>query len=311
VLLLYGVLFAIGNGMASLIPVGVLVTRAFPVRTGIANSVVMSGMSVGQLVVIAALAALLAALGWRSVYICLAIMYFVAAPFVFAAATALRGKNRAAGSVSAHAPTGLPVAGAMRLPRFWIILAVYAICGFQDFFVSTHIVAFAQDHGVGEALSGDLLALMGLTGLVGLVAAGLWSDRVGPIWPTVVSFAARLAVFALILVDRSPLSLALFALIYGMTFTVTAPLTVLFVRDSFGLAHLGALTGLITMVHQICGGLGAYMGAALFDATGSYSVAFWTMLFLSGLAVVLTLTLRAALFAPAFAEGPLPSRSAE
>src|SRR5690348_8331124 len=48
--LFYGVVYALGNGAASLIPVGVMVTRAFPVRTGSANAVVMSGMSVGQLV---------------------------------------------------------------------------------------------------------------------------------------------------------------------------------------------------------------------------------------------------------------------
>ncbi len=67
-LILYGVVFAIGNGVASLIPVGVMVTRAFPRRTGLANAVVSAGMSVGQLVVISALAAVLVAIGWRSVF---------------------------------------------------------------------------------------------------------------------------------------------------------------------------------------------------------------------------------------------------
>src|SRR5690349_21397116 len=67
--LLYGVIFAIGNGAASLIPVAVLVTRAFPHRTGIANAAVMSGMSVGQLVMIAGLAAVLLAVSWQAVYV--------------------------------------------------------------------------------------------------------------------------------------------------------------------------------------------------------------------------------------------------
>ena len=58
--LLYGVVFAVGNGMASLAPVGVMVTRAFPGRTGFANSAVICGMCLGQLVMIAALTAVLA-----------------------------------------------------------------------------------------------------------------------------------------------------------------------------------------------------------------------------------------------------------
>jgi MFS family permease len=64
-LVLYGVVYALGNGAASLVPVGVMVTRALPERTGIANAAVMSGMSVGQLVVIATLSAVLLVVGWH------------------------------------------------------------------------------------------------------------------------------------------------------------------------------------------------------------------------------------------------------
>jgi hypothetical protein len=58
--------------------------------------------------------------------------------------------------------------------------------------------------------------------------------------------------------------------------------------------HLGALTGLITMVHQMFGGIGAWGGALIFDATGTYDAAYVLMLGLTGLALVLTLTLRRA-----------------
>ena len=75
---------------------------------------------------------------------------------------------------------------------------------------------------------------MGLTALVGVLAGGAVSDRLGPILATVIAFAARIVVFALILIDQSPLSVAIFALVFGATFMVTAPLTVLFVRDAFG-----------------------------------------------------------------------------
>ena len=64
-LVLYGVVFAIGNGAASLVIVGVIVTRAYPGRAGLANAVAISGMSVGQLVMIAILAAVMVQIGWR------------------------------------------------------------------------------------------------------------------------------------------------------------------------------------------------------------------------------------------------------
>src|SRR5262249_5973116 len=92
----------------------------------------------------------------------------------------------------------------------------------------------------------------------------------------------------------SPWAVAVFALAFGATFFMTAPLTVLFVRDAFGLRNLGALTGLITMVHHICGGIGAYLGARIFDATGRYDAAFWIMFGASCVALAASLMLRGA-----------------
>jgi predicted MFS family arabinose efflux permease len=203
--------------------------------------------------------------------------------------------GRAAMTTSAVAPTspsGTTLRAAARTRQFWLLLAVYAICGFDDFFVSTHVVAFAQDKGVDALLAGNLLALMGLTALIGVLAAGAGSDRAGPVWPTAAAFAARIAVFALIAVDQSAVSVAVFALTFGATFLVTAPLTVIFVRDAFGTRQLGTLTGLITMVHHICGGLGAWLGAGIFDATGRYDAAFIIMLASCVVALALTFALR-------------------
>lgn len=287
-LALYGVVFALGYGAASMIPVGVLVTRAFPTRTGIANAVVMSGMSVGQLVMIAILAALMLTVSWRSVYLLLGVAHLALVPLLIAAIP----KTTAAQAKAVRPDNGIGVVDAARTRRFWLLLAIYGICGFDDFFVTTHVVAFAQDRGVDGFLAGNLLALMGLTGLIGVVTAGALSDRSGPLWPTALTFAARVAVFALVMVDRSAVSVAIFALVFGATFLVTAPLTVVFVAQSFGTRHLGALTGLVTMVHQIFGGVGAYLGAAVFDRTGSYDIAFTTMLVVSLVALVLTVLLR-------------------
>lgn len=287
-LVLYGLVYALGNGAASMIPVGVMVTRAFPGRTGIANAVAISGMSAGQLVMIAALAALLLTVGWRSIYLLLGIAHLALVPLLFFAIP----KTTSAQSKAARSNDGVGIAEAARSRQFWLLLAIYAICGLDDFFVATHVVAFAQDRGVDAFLAGNLLAMMGLTGLIGVVVAGAFSDRSGPVWPTALAFAARIVVFALLMVDQSTISVAVFALVFGATFMVTAPLTVVFVSQNFGTRHLGALTGLITMVHQIFGGIGAYLGAAVFDSTGTYDIAFAIMLGASVLALVLTAMLR-------------------
>jgi predicted MFS family arabinose efflux permease len=283
-LLLYGVVFAIGNGAASLVVVGVIVMRVYPGRAGLANAVAISGMSVGQLVMIAALAPVLVQIGWRWVFIWIGIAHLLLLPLLFA----VPGQGGAA--ERKDAPSGV-LRGATRTRRFWLLLAIYAICGLDDFFVTTHVAAFAQDRGLSALIAGNLLALTGLTGLAGVILSGLVSDRSGPMWPTAAAFLARIVVFAWIWLDQSPLSIAVFALVYGATFLVTAPLTVIFVRETFGTKNLGALAGFITMTHQIFGGLGAYAGAVIFDASGGYDAAFVVMLVSSTVALALTLLL--------------------
>jgi predicted MFS family arabinose efflux permease len=283
-LVLYGVVFAIGNGAASLVIVGVIVTRVYPGRTGLANAIAISGMSVGQLVMIALLAAVMVQIGWRAVFVWIGVAHLALLPLLIG----IPGQG-AAGSARKGE---LPLRDAARSRQFWLLLAIYAICGLDDFFVTTHVAAFAQDRGLSPLIAGNLLALMGLTGLAGVIASGLASDRLGPVWPTAAAFAARIVVFAWIAIDQSPLSIAVFALVFGATFLVTAPLTVVFVRESFGTRNLGALAGFITMTHQIFGGLGAYAGAAIFDSTGGYDAAFVVMLASAVVALALTLMLR-------------------
>jgi len=286
-LVFYGVIFAIGNGVASVIPVGVMVTRTFPGRTGLANSIAISGLSLGQLAMIAALAAVLVSMSWQTVYVLLGLAHLALVPLLLWAVPKTQ-----AGPAEARPSEGMGVAEAARTRQFWLLLAVYAICGFDDFFVSTHIVAFAQDRGLGTLVAGNLLAVMGLVALAGVFAAGALSDRFGPVWPTAASFVLRMFAFGLLMLDQSPVSVTLFALAFGATFLVTAPLTVLFVSNLFGLRHLGSLTGLITLVHHMFGGLGAYLGSAVFDSTNSYDVVFPIMLASSVIAFLLVLPLR-------------------
>src|SRR5437588_622897 len=206
-LVLYGVVFAIGNGTASLVVVGVIVMRIYPGRAGLANALAISGMSVGQLVLIALLASVLVQIGWRSVFAWIGVAHLALLPLLFA----LPGQGGAPPGEARRASLSLREAARKR--QFWLLLGVYAICGLDDFFVTTHVAAFAQDQGLGALAAGHLLALMGLTGVAGVIASGWASDRVGPVWPTAAAFTARVVGFGWIALDQSALAVALYALV--------------------------------------------------------------------------------------------------
>lgn len=291
---LYGVVFAVGNGVASLTPVSLMVSRAFPDKAGLANGVVSAGMSAGQLVIIALFTLILAHFGWRYVFVWGGLAHLVLLPLVLLAVPAGNTSHApGAGARKTAAGEGgnVTLRDAARTRQFWLLIGVYSLCGLDDFFVTTHIVAFAQDRGIDALFAGQLLALMGLAGLIGVIISGYWSDRSGPMWPALASFLARIAAFALVIADQSPVSVAVFALVFGFTFLMTAPILVIFVRDAFGTANLGAITGLIVMIHHMWGGLGAWVGAAIFDANGGYDAAFAVMLASSVVACLLTVRL--------------------
>ena len=88
-LLFYGVVFAIGTAGTSVTPVGVLLSRWFPHRMGMANSIAISGMGVGQLLVILVLAVQLTTFGWRGSFLALGVATLVCVlPLVLAMAKA-------------------------------------------------------------------------------------------------------------------------------------------------------------------------------------------------------------------------------
>ena len=299
-LLFYGVVFALGCAGTSITPVGVLLSRWYPHRMGMANSVAISGMGVGQLLVISVLAVQLTTLGWRGSFLALGVATLVCVlPFVLAMARAEPSDPTAPPpGPSAEIGTDAAVGGAAKTlrealasRRLQLLLVIYVVCGFQDFLVATHMVAFALDEGVDTLLAGNMLAFMGLTGLAGVLLAGVLNDRFGPVLPTALCFALRIVLCALLLLSREPAVIVGAALLYGVTFWMTAPLAVVFARESASIALLGTVSGLITMAHHVAGGIGALAGASIFDAYGSYTRAFVAMLVLSVIALGLTLIL--------------------
>ncbi|MCH7745782.1 MAG: MFS transporter, partial [Chloroflexi bacterium] len=105
-------------------------------------------------------------------------------------------------------------------------------------------------------------------------------------------FLLRIGIFAFIIYFQNTPSILIFALLYGFTFLITAPLTIVFVGNIFGTARLGTISGVINMSHQISGGLGAFVGAFIFDTWGSYDRAFILMLGLAFVAFVASLLVR-------------------
>jgi predicted MFS family arabinose efflux permease len=269
---------------------------------GMANSMAMSGHAVGQLVVISLLASFLGITGWRWTFGILGIVNLVVVlPVVL---MVVRGNRRPRTEPSGDVVEGhrvrrgrenfLPPQEILQSSKLWLLLLVFAVCGFQDFFVMTHLVAFADDNGLGSVLSGNLLALMGVMGLAGVITTGWVSDKFGPMWPTTFCFMFRILIFVIALFFQNTVGITTFALLYGSTLLITAPLVMVYPAKLFGHRHLGTVAGIIMLVHQLFGGLGAFMGGWFYDRALDYDGTFIVMIVLAVVAVPLAIAIGSA-----------------
>ena len=295
---IYGLVFALGNAGMSNPVVSVMIVRWFPDRRGLANSVAVSGNAIGQLVIIGALAQSLVRFGWRPSLAGLGMANLVILAPVVLALVRSAPTRTANSSATATSAVGAAEGEArdqtslLTSSQLWLLIGIYAICGFQDFLVQTHVVAFALDMGITTLMAANLLALMGVMGLLGVLASGYLADLMGPGRPTLLCFVMRIGIFALIILSQAKASVIVFALLYGFTFLMTAPLTVMFSGNIFGQRRMGRVSGTISGVHQISGGLGALVGALSYDIWGTYEYAFALLLALSIAATVGTLLVR-------------------
>jgi predicted MFS family arabinose efflux permease len=166
------------------------------------------------------------------------------------------------------------------------------VCGAGDFLLTTHLVPMATDHGVPTSTAVAMLAWFGLLSLGGILLAGPLSDLIGDKVPIASAFALRVILFLLVMRFQSTAAFWALSLGFGFTFLITAPLTTTLMGRMYGFANIGLLGGFITTVHHVGGGLWAYLGGAVYDATGGYGPAMGVSAAVSAVALVCTLLIR-------------------
>jgi cyanate permease len=148
------------------------------------------------------------------------------------------------------------------------------ICGSGDFFATTHFINFATDYGVSSLTAGKMMGWFGLMSMVGVIITGPVADRIGSKIPIIVTFLLRFALFLFVLKYKSVTSLYVYALFFGFTQLVTAPLAPMLAGRLYGFGYIGILSGVINTVHFLGGGFWTYATGLIFDRTGSYQLAF-------------------------------------
>lgn len=163
---------------------------------------------------------------------------------------------------------------AMRNPAFLIMAGSYFICGLQLVFLTTHLPSYLQICGMDPMLSAKALATIGAFNVLGSLffgwAGGRWSK------PALLGgiYLMRSVVLGwYFITPPTPESTIVFAAIMGFLWLGVAPLVAGMVVEIFGLRWQAMIQGIAFTSHQLGSFLGAFGGGLLFDALGSYDLA--------------------------------------
>jgi len=297
----YGLLAAVGPAGIGVPFVSTVVSKWFEKWRGLALSVSLAGSAIGAFILIPILSLAAGAYGWRSSFLVLGIVVLIVN--ILVAAFVIKGDPHHLGilpfgakkeskdkttsdSASTEITYSIGLKGAARTRSFWLFLITMFICGSGDFFTTTHFINFATDYGVSSLTAGKMMGWFGLMSMVGVLVTGPVADRIGSKIPIIFTFLLRLALYLLVLRYKTVASFYVFALLFGLTQLVTAPLAPMLVGRLYGFGHIGILVGVVNTVHFLGGGFWTYMTGLIFDRTGSYQLAFGLSAIIALIAVV-------------------------
>ena len=237
-----------------------------PEKRSIAMGLTTAAGSFGQFALLPVGQWLLDTFDWKTALLGLAAIAATIVPL----AAAMGGRPAAAPGAQQSVGAALREAWGER--SFHLIFWGYFVCGFQLLMFSVHLPAFVMDAGLAPQHGMMALALIGLFNTVGTVACGWLGGRFSKKYLlSGIYFLRALVMLPLVLFPLSLFTLYAFAVLMGLIWLGTVPLTNGLVGQIFGLRYMAMLTGIVFFGHQIGSFAGIWLAGYLYDTTGSYN----------------------------------------
>lgn len=207
--------------------------------------------------------------------------------------------------------------GAIKDKSFILIFVGFFSCGYQLAFITAHFPAMITEicgpidpnsvlwsFGITttSALGAMAIAMIGLSNIAGTIYAGYLGKHYSRKYLLAAIYTGRtIAAATFIMLPITPLSVIIFSLVMGALWLATVPLTSGLVGHIYGMRYMGTLYGLVFFSHQLGGFLGVYLGGALYDAYGTYTIVWWVGVGVGAVSALVHLPIR---------ETPLTHRAA-
>jgi MFS family permease len=275
-LLLFGaahaLLIGVGAGMG-FAPMMADISHWFVRRRGLAVVVVASGNYLAGGPWPLAMNVTIPMVGWRATYIGMGVVIGILCP-----AISLLLRRRPASRIIAAAEEAARVARAdvglsPRLLLTLLIVAGFACCTAMSM-PQVHIVAYCGDLGYGVARGAQMLSLMLTLGVVSRIASGFLADAIGASATLMLGSFLQGAALLLYLYFDGLTSLYVVSGIFGLSQGGIVPMYAIICRELMPPREAATKIGLVTAATILGMAFGGYVSGVIFDATGSYRMAF-------------------------------------
>ncbi len=286
-------------GLCGMVPMSTLITRWFNDKKGLATGLAFTGSGFGGMILQPIIGKLIVSQGWRNTYLILAVLMFVlvvpCTVFIIKDYPADKGLEPLGGVKKAEtgvvADDGMTLAEARKKPYFWIFLPLVTLSSAAACSMVQNVSPYVTDLGYDPTVAASLSALS-----LGVLAAckvilGQIFDKAGSLFSTVLSLGCLVA--AAVCYGSAVNTVFLYAgiIISGLGIAYTTVGYPINTQSMFGKKDYSAIYGNVASFSSIGTALGSPITSIIYDATGSYRMAWLMWGALNAIAIVVFIAL--------------------
>lgn len=280
----YGFLISFATGTGG--PLGIILSRWFARRRGVAMGAVMAGGSIGSLFFIPLLTFIAINYSWELAWIVVGLFGLI----VVVPSSIIVLKNTPSDlnlSEEDSKKDNLDTAEesgplwvdnwstAYNSKPMWQLSLGYFVCGITTASISVHFIKWAISENISTSEAALSFGVLSAINGVSVFCSGYFSDIFQRRIILGLVYAIRGIAFLALLLLSGQVALWAFAIVGGMSWLATVPLTTALTSEIYGQKKLGSLVGLINMSHQLGGAGAVLLFGMVFDIFGNYDFGLW------------------------------------
>ncbi|WP_314064065.1 MFS transporter [uncultured Vagococcus sp.] len=276
---------------STIIPISIVITNWFEKKRGLAMSIAMTGIGIGGAILSPLITFFLNTFGWRSSYMILAAIFLVIALpislFVFKKKPEEMGLKpygaddqldigQGNKKVFKTETVNLPTKSIFGKPFFVVLLIGMVLNGIIN---SGALGQFppALEGLQGPAIAAGVMSIYSLVGIAGKLLVGWINDRWGVVVSSIFGCGTFGLAFVFMLFGDRLFAVYAMAIVFGLGIAIGSVSPPLVTSSIFGTEQYGEVYGYVSSAIQIGMSVGSLLVASMYDATGSYRIA-WIML---------------------------------